>query len=231
MFATLRLPLALPWVFEVFLKLIHSSLLGLGLLAVLVLVGMLGRAPGADAAALAGNIAARFGNPSSATPPDSTVLPARLDTRMDAVAEYIARRYRVSRNAVEEIVRTTEVSARAAGLDPMLVLAMIGIESGFNPLSESVMGAQGLMQVIGKYHVEKFSPTPDSNALLDPETNVRVGVAIIKEYLDLTGKLEAALQRYAGAADDEELAYTGKVLAEKRRLEQAVRQKLKSASA
>ncbi len=108
MFATLRLPLALPWVFEVFLKLIHSSLLGLGLLAVLVLVGMLGRAPGADAAVLAGNIAARFGNPSSATPPDSTVLPARLDTRMDAVAEYIARRYRVSRNAVEEIVRTTE---------------------------------------------------------------------------------------------------------------------------
>ena len=103
----------------------------------------------------------------------------------------------------------------------MLVLAVIGVESGYNPYSESVYGAQGLMQVIGKYHPEKFTQTSNAQALLDPATNIRVGAEIIKEYQRRTGSLDAALQMYVGAADDGEFVYANKVLAERNRLEQA----------
>ena len=43
-------------------------------------------------------------------------------------------------------------AAREVGLDPLLVLAVISVESRFNPIAESVMGAKGLMQIIPKYH-------------------------------------------------------------------------------
>lgn len=227
MFATLRLPLPLPWVLEVFIRLLHSSLLGIGLLAALAVAGLFVGTPAVDAATLVTDVAAHFRAEAPKAEP-VVVAPPSLNAKMDAAADYIARRYRVSRSAIEDIVRTAEQSARAAGIDPLLVLALIGVESGYNPLSESVVGAQGLMQIIGKYHPEKFEPSPDGNALLDPDTNVRVGVGIIKEYIQRTGSLDNALQLYAGAADDSEFGYAGKVMAEKRRLEQAIRLKVKA---
>ncbi|HET9733832.1 MAG TPA: transglycosylase SLT domain-containing protein [Burkholderiales bacterium] len=137
-----------------------------------------------------------------------------------AVTEFIARRYRVSEAAAAGFVATAYQAGREFSLDPMLILAVMAIESRYNPVAESSMGAKGLMQVIPKYHPEKLADHGGELALLDPEVNILVGTRILREYLRRLGEIEAALQMYAGALDEPTSQYSGKVLAEKARLQQ-----------
>jgi soluble lytic murein transglycosylase-like protein len=99
----------------------------------------------------------------------------------------------------------------------------MAIESRYNPVAESVLGAKGLMQVIPKFHLEKLADHGGEQALLDPEVNILVGTQILREYLRRFGETETALQMYAGAFDEPTSQYAFKVLAERARLEQARR--------
>lgn len=139
-----------------------------------------------------------------------------------ALARFIARRYRVADEAASLFVRTAFRSGREHGIDPLLILAVTAIESRFNPVAESSMGAMGLMQVIPRFHPEKLADHGGEQALLDPEVNIQVGTRILREYLGRFRELEPALQKYAGALDEPTAQYTGKVLAEKARLQQAI---------
>lgn len=150
-------------------------------------------------------------------------LKAASDLRLRALAAHLSRRYLVSEKAMENLVAAAHEAGRSEGLDPLLILAVMGVESGFNPLAESVAGAKGLMQVIPKYHWEKF-PSVGEQAVLDPRNNIAAGARILKEYLRHTGDLVAALQKYAGAIDDPVGVYSSKVLAEQQRLQRVVRQ-------
>jgi hypothetical protein len=114
-------------------------------------------------------------------------------------------------------------AAREFGLDPLLLLAIISIESRFNPIAESVMGAKGLMQIIPKYHREKLRLHGGDAAVFDPESNVYVGAQILQEYVYRTGTLEAGLQFYNGAFFDGSANYAQKVMAERVRLESIAR--------
>jgi soluble lytic murein transglycosylase-like protein len=149
---------------------------------------------------------------------------AALEREQRAVIDYIARRYRVSDQAVASFVATAYRAGAERGVDPLLVLAVISVESRFNPVAESTVGAKGLMQVIPKYHLEKLSDHGGEQALLDPSVNIMVGTQILREYQRRLGDTEAALQMYAGAFDEPSSTYANKVLAEKGRLE-ALRQK------
>jgi soluble lytic murein transglycosylase-like protein len=102
------------------------------------------------------------------------------------------------------------------------VLAVISIESRFNPIAESVMGAKGLMQIIPKYHREKLMAAGGEEAVFDPESNILVGTRILQEYVHRTGTLEAGLQFYNGAWRDATASYAQRVLAERSRLLQVV---------
>jgi hypothetical protein len=104
----------------------------------------------------------------------------------------------------------------------LLIIAVMGIESSFNPIAESRMGARGLMQIIPKYHREKLQPFGGEKAVFDPSANVVVGTQILKEYLRQTGNLGIALQMYAGALDDRDDGYTRRVLSERQRLHQVL---------
>jgi len=143
-----------------------------------------------------------------------------------AVTEYIARRYRVSDQAVAGFVSTAYRAGADHSVDPLLVLAVMAIESRYNPVAESTVGARGLMQVIPKYHLEKLMDHGGEQSLLDPHVNILVGTQILREYQRRLGDTEAALQMYAGAFDEPTPTYANKVLAEKARLE-ALRQKTK----
>jgi len=138
------------------------------------------------------------------------------------LATYLARRYRVATNATADLVTEAYSVGGAVGLDPLIILAVISVESRFNPIAESDMGAKGLMQVIPKFHVEKFVVHGGEDAVLNPRTNILVGAQILKEYIQRTGSLEQGLQLYNGAAEDATRAYAQKVLSEKQRLEQAL---------
>jgi len=143
-----------------------------------------------------------------------------------AVIEYIARRYRVSDQAVAGFVATAYRAGAEYSVDPLLVLAVVAIESRYNPVAESTVGAKGLMQVIPKYHLEKLMDHGGEQSLLDPYVNIMVGTQILREYQRRLGDTEAALQMYGGAFDEPTPQYANKVLAEKARLE-ALRQKAK----
>jgi soluble lytic murein transglycosylase-like protein len=136
-----------------------------------------------------------------------------------AVSEFLARRYRVSDEALSMFVSAAYRSGKQFSVDPLLILSVAAVESRFNPLAESVFGAQGLMQIIPKFHFDKLAAN-GASSLYDPDTNIQVGAQILREYMHRTGDLEGALQLYSGAAAD----YAAKVLGERSRLEQAVQQ-------
>jgi soluble lytic murein transglycosylase-like protein len=142
-----------------------------------------------------------------------------LTPRMRAALENVSRRYRVSMGALEPIFAAAEVAGRDLRLDPLLIVSVIAIESRFNPLSESVMGAQGLMQVMPRFHQDKLPDGADELSFFDPVLNVHVGARILKESIHRNGGLVGGLQQYAGASDDADQRYAAKVLAEKSRLE------------
>lgn len=151
---------------------------------------------------------------------------AGLKPGMRSVAEYLARKYRVSSVAIEPLVGAAEQVGGRVGLDPLLILAVMAIESRFNPIAESVMGAQGLMQVIPRFHqdkIEQVDDAPSEGALLDPVKNIQVGAQVLKESIRRAGSLQGGLQQYAGAPSDPGSQYASKVMAEKQRLEQALR--------
>lgn len=148
------------------------------------------------------------------------VTPA-LSREMAKVKAYVARRYRVSQIALEPLLAEAENVGDQLGLDPFLLVAVIAIESSFNPFAESTVGAQGLMQVIPRFHMDKIGEGAGDDALFDPQLNIRVGALVIKEGLRRYGSLQSALQYYGGALKDPKARYANKVLAMKARLKSA----------
>ena len=153
---------------------------------------------------------------------DGDLLADRVDdpqaAKHRALVNYLARRYRVASSATEQLVDAAYDAGQQVGLDPLLILAVMAIESRFNPIAESGVGAKGLMQVIPKHHQDKLSDHGGEVAVLDPTTNILLGARILKEYIRRTGSLEAGLQFYNGALGDASAQYAQKVLAERERL-------------
>ena len=147
-----------------------------------------------------------------------------------AVTEFISKRYRVAQDAISGFVASAYVAGGEWKVDPLLILAVMAVESRYNPVAESNMGAKGLMQVMPKFHAEKISEHGGESALLDPHVNIQVGAQILREYLRRFGETETALQMYAGAFDEPNSSYALKVLAERARLEQMLRQLRRAAS-
>lgn len=139
-----------------------------------------------------------------------------------AATQFLAKRYRVAQDAVGGFVAAAYRVGRDVAVDPLLILAIIAVESRFNPIAESAFGAKGLMQVIPKFHMQKLAHHGGADALLDPVVNIQVGAQALGEYLRRYGETAAALQMYAGAVDEQTSQYASKVLAERSRLEQAL---------
>jgi soluble lytic murein transglycosylase-like protein len=127
----------------------------------------------------------------------------------------------VSSDVATHIVAKAHSAAADVKLDPLLILAVISIESRFNPIAESAYGAKGLMQVVPRYHREKFRRYGGEKAAFEPEANIVAGARILQEYLHRTGDLSDALQMYVGASTEN--GYATKVLAERDRLNEVLR--------
>jgi soluble lytic murein transglycosylase-like protein len=147
-----------------------------------------------------------------------------------AVTEFIAKRYRVAHDAAASFVAAAYRAGGEWKVDPLLILAVVAVESRYNPVAESNMGAKGLMQVMPKFHADKLVEHGGESALLDPHVNIQVGAQILREYLRRFGETETALQMYAGAFDEPSSQYAFKVLAERARLEQLLKQLRRTAA-
>jgi len=158
------------------------------------------------------------------TPAARPLLPSvARDSRadVDALAPLVAKRYRISSEATRGMVAAAYREAQRVGLDPVLIVAVIAVESRFNPIAESRAGAQGLMQVIPGFHKDRIEAT-GVDSVLDPHDNIRLGAQILKDYIRRGGTVVAGLQIYNGAADDASNTYAAKVLGEMQRLQQAI---------
>ncbi|NEX60241.1 transglycosylase SLT domain-containing protein [Noviherbaspirillum galbum] len=141
------------------------------------------------------------------------------DKQQQAVTNWLSKRYRVASDAANMLVSATYLTAKEIKLDPLLILSVMAIESGFNPFAESPVGAQGLMQVMSKVHHDKFAELGGVKAALNPVANIKVGSLILKDYVTRGGSVEAGLKMYVGAgASDSDAGYGAKVLAEYRKL-------------
>jgi hypothetical protein len=156
----------------------------------------------------------------------TAINPKDLTRQQAAVAQWLSKRYKVAMEPVGRLVHEAWQVGQKAGLDPTLILAIMAVESSFNPFAQSPVGAQGLMQVMTKVHDDKYERFGGTLAAFDPVTNLRVGVQVLKECIARAGSLEGGLRHYVGAANlADDGGYTGKVLGEQGFLRDVVRGK------
>jgi len=158
--------------------------------------------------------------------PSSKIDPQALDSNLmgsiqnqRAVADFFEKKYSLDRSKIEEYVSNTILIAKEVNIDPVLLLAVISVESNFNPNTKSHAGAEGLMQVMTSVHRDKYALYGGPQEAVKPEVNIRVGAYILKYLIATAGSLRNGLKFYVGAANaEDDGGYADKVMAERNRL-------------
>ncbi len=125
------------------------------------------------------------------TEPGPEGLVDRVDAQLDA------RLVPLDEDGRRVLARTIVVEAEAARIDPLLVLALIEVESAWDPEALSGRGATGLMQLREptlRRELKRAGLGIDD--LHDPVANVRAGVRYLRRLLDAFGREEVALMAY-----------------------------------
>ena len=211
-----------------FFDVTHNSFAMLGLGVAFVVIALTARADLREAAE--GQLMAllverqeanlSYGEP-KAVARATALHPADLPQPQAALAHWLSRKYSVAPEPVAALVAAAHDIGAKVEIDPTLILAIMAIESGFNPFAQSPVGAQGLMQVMTSVHHQKYAPFGGTLAAFDPVTNLRVGVRVLRACIERAGSLEGGLKFYVGAANLEgDSGYVNKVLAEQLRLQQ-----------
>ncbi|WP_399684874.1 transglycosylase SLT domain-containing protein [Xenophilus sp.] len=214
---------------EGFFEVVHNGFALIGLAIVFVMVALMAR-PDLQ---LAGEQRLMAWLESRKPAPEATDLqpnaierttaahPDELPRQQAAVAYWLSRKYRVAVEPLSVLVAEAYEIGRKTKLDPTLILAIMAVESSFNPFAQSHVGAQGLMQVMTRVHGDKYESAGGVLTAFDPITNMRVGVKVLQECIARAGSVEAGLRYYVGAANlPDDGGYAAKVLAEHGRLAQ-----------
>ncbi len=147
--------------------------------------------------------------------------PKDLPKEQASVAFWLSKKYRVAPEPLAALVSEAYEIGGRTKLDPTLILAIMAVESSFNPFAQSAVGAQGLMQVMTRVHTDKYDHFGGHLAAFDPVSNLRVGVRVLQECIARAGSIEGGLRYYVGAANmADDGGYAIKVMAEHMRLRQ-----------
>ena len=151
----------------------------------------------------------------------TAIHPQNLNREQAKVAAWLSNKYKVAPEPISALVAETHVLGPQQQIDPALILAVMAIESNFNPFAQSPVGAHGLMQVMTKVHVAKYKEYGGELAAFDPITNLHVGIQVLKDCIRSNGSTELGLRCYVGASvPDADGGYVRKVLVEQKRIQQ-----------
>ncbi len=128
--------------------------------------------------------------------------------------EWIASHYRIPSSNSDLFVTTAYKAAFDLGLDPHLILAIMAIESRFQPNARGAGGANGLMQVVTHIHTRRFEPYGGVKMAMDPVVNIKVGAKLLKDLIKQTGSVERGVRAYAGGNG----GYNSKVMTQYRKI-------------
>lgn len=149
----------------------------------------------------------------------TAALPAELPEQQAKVTYWLSRKYRVAPEPLGALVSEAFTVGEKVNLDPTLILAVMAVESRFNPFAQSPVGAQGLMQVLTRVHTDKYEDFGGQLAAFDPVSNLRVGVQVLKDAIRRAGSVEGGLRLYVGAVTTDGSGYINKVMAEHLRIQ------------
>ena len=133
---------------------------------------------------------------------------------VDTTANIIARDGKLPLEIAKKYAVWVYEASAKYGVDPVLALSVMSVESGFNYKAISPTGPIGLFQIASSWHKDKTTQP----ALFDPRNNINVGVQILKEYSDKSHTDVETLLRYNGSLGSAPI-YATKVLAFKRKYE------------
>lgn len=145
--------------------------------------------------------------------------PGNLPKQQANVTYWLSRKYRVAPEPLSVLVAEAFEVGERAKLDPTLILAVMAIESRFNPFAQSPVGAQGLMQVLTRVHTDKYNDFGGQLAAFDPVSNLRVGARVLQDAVKRAGSVEGGLRLYVGAVTTDGSWYIDKVMAEHMRIQ------------
>jgi hypothetical protein len=146
--------------------------------------------------------------------------PKDLPKQQATVAYWLSKKYHVAPEPVSALVAEAYEIGSRNKMDPTLILAVMAVESGFNPFAQSAVGAQGLMQVMTNIHSDKYQNFGGKLAAFDPVSNLRVGAKVLQECVERAGSLAGGLRLYVGAGNmEDDGGYSAKVMAEHARLQ------------
>lgn len=162
----------------------------------------------------------------------TAVNPKELPRQQAHLAKWLSKKYRIAPEPLGALVAEAYQIGSRTQIEPTLILAIMAIESGFNPFAQSAVGAQGLMQVMTRVHSDKYDNFGGKFAAFDPISNLRVGVKVLQECIARTGSIEGGLRAYVGATNlDDDGGYVDKVLQEQDRLNLVVQGQIVPTSA
>lgn len=164
---------------------------------------------------------------------ETTVLAQEeLQPEQASVTRWLSRKYRIAPQPLSTLVAEAWQLGQLSQLPPTLILAVMAVESGFNPFAKGTQGAMGLMQIEPSAHQDVLSQFGGKLAAFDPLTNLRLGARQLQASILQGGSVEAGLRHYAqssGQVNDN--AYVERVLGEFRQLERIVQTQATTAAA
>lgn len=131
------------------------------------------------------------------------------------VTHWLSRKYKVAPQPLEKLVAEAWHMGQLSQLPPTLILAVMAVESGFNPFAKGTQGAMGLMQIEPMAHEESLNQFGGKLAAFDPLTNLRIGARLLQANIKEAGSVEEGLRLYGRASGQaNEQAYVERVMNE-----------------
>lgn len=162
-------------------------------------------------------------SPDSVPVPDTAQNLAQLSPEQLAVTRWLGRKYRVAMEPLGSVVAEAWALGERSQMPPTLILAIMGIESRFNPFASAAPGVAGLMQIELQMHGETLGQFGGALSAFDPLTNLRVGVRHLQGLIQQTSTLKDALSLYGVfSGQSPESPYAERVLAEQQLLDQVI---------